>query len=141
MQAKAGYKKQAIPWPKHIIFIPLKRFVHICSFVILAALGLQACRSHSNHGKKIFRYNETTGIASLDPAFARNQSVMWAIHQLYNTLVEVNEHMQVQPSLAKSWEFSPDKRSIVFQLRTDVFFHNDPAFPTGNARSLIARYF
>ncbi len=139
MQAKAGYKKQAIPWPKHIIFIPLKRFVHICSFVILAALGLQACRSHSNHGKKIFRYNETTGIASLDPAFARNQSVMWAIHQLYNTLVEVNEHMQVQPSLAKSWEFSPDKRSIVFQLRTDVFFHNDPAFPNGKGRRLTAR--
>ena len=32
-----------------------------------------------------------TGIASLDPAFAKNQSIMWAVHQLYNTLVEVDQ--------------------------------------------------
>ena len=40
----------------------------------------------------IFHYNESTGIASLDPAFAKNQSIMWAIHQLYNTLVEIDSH-------------------------------------------------
>lgn len=104
----------------------------------MAAL-LAGCRPHQNHGKKIFRYNETTGIASLDPAFARNQSVMWAIHQLYNTLVEVDDSMQMKPSLAKSWQFSADKKTILFQLRTDVFFHDDEAFPGKKGRKLTAQ--
>ncbi len=107
-------------------------------FILLLSIFFISCRSHSHPDKKIFRYNESSGIATLDPAFAKNQSVMWAIHQLYNTLIEVDEHMQLKPSLAKSWEFSADKRSIVFHLRTDVLFHDDPAFPNGKGRKLTA---
>ncbi|MBC7867797.1 MAG: ABC transporter substrate-binding protein, partial [Gloeobacteraceae cyanobacterium ES-bin-316] len=33
---------------------------------------------------------------------------------------------------------SPDKRSIVFHLRTDVFFHDDPVFDNGKGRRLTA---
>ena len=97
-----------------------------------------SCRSHVHPDKKIFRYNEASGIASLDPAFAKNQSIMWAVHQLYNTLVEVDEKMQLKPSLAKSWEFSVDKRSILFHLRTDVFFHDDPVFLNAKGRKMTA---
>lgn len=97
-----------------------------------------SCNPHRHPGKKIFRYNEATGIASLDPAFAKNQSVMWPVHQLYNTLVEVDQEMHIRPSLAKSWEFSSDKLSIVFHLRDDVFFHDDPVFSNGKGRKLRA---
>ncbi len=69
-----------------------------------------------------------TGIASLDPAFAKNQSIMWAVHQLYNTLVEVDSNLQLVPSLAKSWDISPDRLTYTFHLRNDVFFHEDVAF-------------
>lgn len=139
LQTKPGYKKQVKACLKHVIFMPVKHEVQKYCLILLTVLLLQACRSHTSHGKKIFRYNETTGIASLDPAFARNQSVMWAIHQLYNTLVEVNDSMQIIPSIAKSWEFSADKRSIVFQLRTDVFFHDNPVFQNGKGRKLTAQ--
>ena len=84
--------------------------------VLLFVIFLFACKNHSHADKKIFRYNEITGIASLDPAFARNQSIMWAIHQLYNTLVEVDSNMQMKPSLAKSWDFSADNKTIIFHL-------------------------
>jgi peptide/nickel transport system substrate-binding protein len=114
-----------------------KLIIHYALSILL--LFFISCTSHQHPDKKIFRYNESSGIASLDPAFAKNQSVMWAIHQLYNTLVEVDENMQLKPSLAKSWEFSVDKKEIVFHLRTDVFFHDDPAFPKGKGRSLIAK--
>ena len=87
-----------------------------------------SCSVHQHPDKKIFHYNEQTGIASLDPAFAKNQSIMWAIHQLYNTLIEVDEHMQLKPSLAKAWELSPDNLLFTFHLRTDVYFHDDTAF-------------
>lgn len=91
------------------------------------------------HSKKnIFKYNEYTGIASLDPAFAKNQSTMWPAHQLFNTLVEVDDSLLIKPSLAKSWTISEDKRTYTFVLRHDVFFHDDYAFPDGKGRKMVA---
>lgn len=107
--------------------------------IYLALLVLVSCSSQQMTDKKIFRYNESSGIASLDPAFAKNQSIMWAVHQLYNTLVEVDEHLQIKPSLATHWEFSEDKRTIIFHLRTDVRFHNDPVFLNGKGRLVTAK--
>lgn len=120
------------------MFLSRYKLLIINSSLLIVAIALFSCRSHLHPDKKIFRYNEASGIASLDPAFAKNQSVMWAIHQLYNTLVEVDEYMQLKPSLARSWEFSGDKRSIVFHLRQDVFFHDDPVFRNAKGRKLVA---
>ncbi|MBS1743510.1 MAG: ABC transporter substrate-binding protein [Bacteroidetes bacterium] len=99
---------------------------------------LCSCTTHQHPGKKIFRYNQAEGIASLDPAFAKNQSVMWADHQLYNTLTEVDENLQLVPSLAKRWEFTDDNRVIIFHVRTDVFFHDDECFAGGKGRKMKA---
>ena len=107
------------------------------SFILLSII-LLSCASHQHPDKKIFRYNEQTGIASLDPAFAKNQSIMWAIHQLYNTLVEVDDKMQFKPSLATSWELSSDNLRFTFHLRTDVYFHDDAAFANARGRRLTA---
>ncbi len=112
-------------------------FILLWLYFVLLFVSSCASRKHSN--KKIFRYNESSGIASLDPAFAKNQSVMWAIHQLYNTLVEVDENLQIKPSLASHWQFSADKRSIVFNLRTDVYFQDDAAFTNGRGRRVTAQ--
>jgi len=98
-----------------------------------------SCATHVHPDKKIFHYNESSGIASLDPAFAKSQSVMWAVHQLYSTLIEVDSRMQLSPSLAKSWEVSADNLTFTFHLRTDVFFHDDAAFPNGTGRKLTAQ--
>jgi len=105
------------------------------------ALGLLfgACgHSSSSAGKKVFYYNESDGIASLDPAFAKNRSIMWALHQLYNTLVETDNNLRIVPALARSWEVSADRSTWTFRLRTDVFFHDDPVFPDGRGRRLVA---
>lgn len=100
---------------------------------------LSACSSEENNRQfKIFRYNESSGIASLDPAFARNQSIMWAVHQLYNTLIEVDDQLHVKPGLAKSWSISEDGKTIDFSIRTDVYFHDNEVFPNGKGRKMIA---
>jgi oligopeptide transport system substrate-binding protein len=116
----------------------LKFFKLVPIFFALVFL-LCACKDHTHTDKKIFRYNEVTGIATLDPAFARNQSIMWAIHQLYNTLVEVDSNMQLKPSLAKSWNFSADNKTITFHLRNDVYFQDDDCFPNKKGRKLVAK--
>ena len=108
------------------------------SFIVLLIL-LSSCSDHIHQDKKIFHYNEQTGIASLDPAFAKNQSIMWAIHQLYNTLVEVDDQLTIRPSLAKRWELSTDQLVFTFHLRTDVYFHDSPVFADGKGRLLTAK--
>ncbi|MBX2933124.1 MAG: ABC transporter substrate-binding protein [Ferruginibacter sp.] len=97
-----------------------------------------SCKNHTHPGKKIFRYNESSGLASLDPAFAKNKQVMWACHQLYNTLIEIDSNMQMQPSLAKHWNISGDNLVFTFYLRNDVFFTDDACFINGKGRKLTA---
>ncbi|WP_121355110.1 ABC transporter substrate-binding protein [Flavisolibacter nicotianae] len=105
-----------------------------CLFLFILA----SCYSGEKEETAIFHYNETTGVASIDPAFAKNQSIMWVIHQLYNTLVEVDSNLHIVPSLARRWEIAPDKKTYTFFLRGDVFFHDDPCFPNGKGRRLTA---
>jgi ABC-type transport system substrate-binding protein len=106
--------------------------------LIISCALLISCYNKNKKERNIFHYNETTGIASLDPAFAKNQSIMWVIHQLYNTLVEVDQQLNIVPSLAKSWDVSADRLTWTFHLRTDVFFHDDPAFDNGKGRKMTA---
>ena len=104
----------------------------------MTGFSFTACHSLSTSNKKTFRYNEPTGIASLDPAFAKNQSIIWPVHQLYNTMVQTDARLNIVPSLANSWEISDDKKTYVFHLRRDVFFHDNEAFPDGKGRRMNA---
>ncbi|MDX1955555.1 MAG: ABC transporter substrate-binding protein [Chitinophagaceae bacterium] len=106
---------------------------------LISAILQFGCRDRRMHGLKIFHYNEATGIASLDPAFSKNQSVMWAVHQLYNQLVEVDAELQIKPSLAASWTIDPTGTVYQFTLRHDVFFHDNGCFPNGKGRRMVAR--
>ena len=115
----------------------VKNIIRVVLLFVIYLFSVSCGNSKKEH-RNIFRYNEQTGIASLDPAFAKNQSIMWAVHQLYNTLVEVDAQLHIIPSLAKSWQFSEDRKTITFHLRNDVFFHNDEAFPSNRGRRLSA---
>jgi oligopeptide transport system substrate-binding protein len=106
-------------------------------YFIVLCFGVSSC-SHQQQSKNIFHYNEQSGIATLDPAFAKNQSIMWAVHQLYNTLVQIDEHLNIVPSLAKSWNISADNLTFTFHLRDDVFFHDNEAFASGKGRKMTA---
>lgn len=96
----------------------------------VTALFLMACTSEEpkDNSTKVFRYNEHADITSLDPAFARDQRNIWAVHQLYNTLVGLDNELKVVPELASSWKVSSDGLKYTFRLRTDVFFHKSSIF-------------
>jgi oligopeptide transport system substrate-binding protein len=112
---------------------------HFYYFLIgIACLIGYGCTRQQTSGKQVFTYNEPTGIATLDPAFAKNQSIMWSVHQLYNTLVEIDSGLNIVPSLAKSWDVSADRLLYTFHLRTGIFFHDNDAFPNGKGRALTA---
>ncbi|GIV33033.1 MAG: peptide ABC transporter substrate-binding protein [Chitinophagales bacterium] len=86
---------------------------------------------------KVFRYNSSSGITSLDPAFARDQANIWAVNQIYSGLLRFDAHLRIQPDLARSWTISDDGLTYTFYLRQDVFFHDHPLFQ-GKKRKMIA---
>lgn len=88
--------------------------------------------------KKVFRYNESSNITSLDPAFARSQANIWGVNQVFNGLLQLNDQLEIEPCIASSWEVLPDARTYIFHLRTDVFFHDSPCFPGSKGRKVVA---
>jgi peptide/nickel transport system substrate-binding protein len=103
-----------------------------CVFIFF----ISCSRKDDNAGKTVFRYNESAGITSLDPAFAKDQANIWACNQLFNSLVQLDSHLRVVPCLAKSWEISNAGKTYRFILRDDVFFHNTDffSFPGGRRK-------
>jgi len=89
-----------------------------------------ACGRKEKHdpGARVFRYNESKGITSLDPAFARNQTNLWPVSQLFNGLVQLTNELEVRASIAKVWNISDDGCVYTFHLRDDVKFHESPSF-------------
>ncbi len=108
----------------------------IILFLAFAALACQSKKDHSD--KMIFRYNESAGITSLDPAFSRNLENIWACNMLFNGLVEIDDSLQVQPAIAKGWEINSTGTIYRFFLRDDVYFHDSEVFPQGRGRKVVA---
>ena len=90
-------------------------------------------------GKKVFYYNESDGVATLDPAFAKNRSIMWVVHQLYSTLVETDDQLRFVPALARSWEVSADRTMLDLSFARMMFnFWMTQPFPAGRGRRMVA---
>jgi len=116
-------------------------FAGLTSFFLFCLL--MACsRPDTGQGKAgIFRYNEAANITTLDPAYARDQAVIWPVNQIFNGLVQLDERLRIMPCIASSWEVSADGLEYRFHLRTDVFFHQDPAFLPAKSRTVKASDF
>ena len=112
----------------------------LCLFILLVCLA--SCQiEDKNASLSIFKYNESSGINSLDPAFAKDQASIWAVNQLFDGLVELDSNLRIKPAIAKSWSVSSNAKRYVFNLRTDVYFHSHPAFDSKNDRLVKASDF
>ena len=109
----------------------------------LTALLLLGC-SHSDEkalDRQVFRYNEHKNISSLDPAFAKDNANIWAVHQLFNGLVQLDENMKIRPSIANEWEISENGTLYTFYLKPDVYFHDHEKFGPTKTRLVTAADF
>lgn len=105
--------------------------------MVVLVCGCGPKKKSTNDNRTVFRYNEASGITSLDPAFAKGQADIWACNQLYNGLVQMNDALEVIPCIAKRWEISEDGKQYTFYLRNDVLFHPDKVF-NGQKRTVKA---
>ena len=107
----------------------MRQYLFKLSFLLLS---LTSCASFQQDDgfeqMQVFKYNESSGIVSLDPAFAKDLPHIWVCNQLFNGLVALDSTMQLIPDIASHWEISEDGCTYRFHLRTDVKFHTDQKF-------------
>ena len=92
-------------------------------------LSLASCHRDSSNESRVFRYNESANLSSLDPAFARTLEPMWVVDQLFDGLVELDENLRVQPLIARHFELDSTGLVWTFILREGVRFHSAPEVP------------
>ena len=109
-----------------------------CIILLFISCGNQ---TKSNKEHLVFRYNEHKNIGSLDPAFAKDNADIWAINQLYNGLVQMDENLNVKPCIAKDWSISENAQTYSFILRNDVKFHKHELFGNDSTRTVTAHDF
>ena len=109
--------------------------------LILFLLLFSSCvkNNSSDENLKIFKYNESAGILTLDPIYAKDLPHIWACNQIFNGLVAFDDEMNVVPAIAKSWNISDDGMTYTFVLRDDVYFHEDECFVSKTQRRKDAK--
>ncbi len=84
------------------------------------------------------RLGEIAAVESLDPLFASSNSEWRVLNLIYEGLTGLNSSGNPAPALAKRWEVNSDSTQFTFHLRTDVHFHDSPAFENGSGRRVAA---
>jgi peptide/nickel transport system substrate-binding protein len=116
--------------------LPIYSLIFIFTFLV-------SCKDTKkvNNDHLVFRYNEHKNIGSLDPAFAKDNADIWAIHQLFNGLVHMDDSLHVKPSIAKNWTLSDNGLSYNFVLKNNVYFHKHKLFGKDSTRLVTASDF
>ena len=100
--------------------VQLLQYKLIASVIFMLLIACNSTTT-SDRDHLVFRYNEYKNINSLDPAFAKDNSAIWACNQLFNGLVQLDDNLNIQPDIAKSWTISEDAKTYVFNIRNDGF--------------------
>lgn len=87
------------------------------------ALCLASCSSNDRIAGYI-HYRINANPTTLDPALIVDVTGGLIAAKLFNGLVRLDEHLEIIPDLAESWDISPDGIQYTFYLRRDVRFSN-----------------
>ena len=113
-------------------------------FLTVSLLFIFSCRPGEieKDNRTVFSYNEMNGLTSLDPATASNFENITPVNQLFNGLVQMDDKLNVIPCIANKFSVSNDGLVYTFNLRNDVYFHDNICFEKdGKGRKVIAKDF
>jgi peptide/nickel transport system substrate-binding protein len=117
----------------------VKRYVYLFTLILSLSLVLIACNTEKTDGstedKKTGKAQEDKAVeqtlliandqepAGLDPHKVPAHSSIRIYEKVYDSLLRLDENMDLQPELALEWN-QPDDVTYVFKLREGVRFHN-----------------
>lgn len=88
--------------------------------------------------KDVLIVGQGADAVSLDPHATNDQPSSRVSKQIYETLVNQNESMELQPGLAESWE-QVDDLTFEFKLKQGVKFHNGEDFTAEDVKFTLLR--
>ncbi|HLZ55872.1 MAG TPA: peptide ABC transporter substrate-binding protein [Ktedonosporobacter sp.] len=80
-----------------------------------------------------------TDFDTLDPALAHDDPSIHAVQMIFTGLVQLDDHLQVSPALAQTWEQSADGLSWTFHLKPNLKFSDGASLTSGDVAYSIDR--
>lgn len=128
---------------------------HAARLVVLSLslLAVAGCGSSTDHnpsadagaGLKTFRHSLDQAPSTLDPVQATNVYANHVVVNAYDTLFAYKylaRPYQLKPNLADGWpDISADLLTYRIRIKKGVWFQDDPAFPGGQGREVVAADF
>lgn len=109
-----------------------------------AVAALASCKSPPGleEGRKVLHFPLRAKVGTLDPVRCSSQYRGIVGSQIFDTLLEFEypaRPFALKPNLiTRMPEVSEDGLTYRFELRDDVLFQDDPAFPEGRGRKMVA---
>lgn len=137
------------PWHRRLFFLRSIGGVSLaCAVALAGGCGSGVAEGPGRPtlpGPKTFHHSFEQAPASLDPVQATNVYANHVVVNAYDTLFAYKylaRPYQLKPNLAEDWpEISPDLLTYRIRLKRGVRFQDDPCFPGGRGRELVAEDF
>jgi len=110
-----------------------KNMKKVIAIILVSVLLLVGCGSGSSTGglepgdgegiKDTIIFAQGADITSLDPHIGRQLRACTVSSNMFDTLTKFDSDMNIEPSIAESWERLSDL-SVKFNIRKGIKFHN-----------------
>lgn len=122
----------------------MAKIIRSCSTALVAVLALAGCGGSGTdtHAGDSLRIASILAPTTFDPHLARSTAMEPYLTAVYDRLLRFDEAEgadPLQPMVAKEWSYSPDMRSITFELRDDVKFHDGTPVNSAAVKASIER--
>ncbi len=88
----------------------------------------------------VIRAALTAEFDNLDPAYMSLRGMRPVAWAMYNNMLKLQPDGTVKPELARSWEVSPDGKTVTFKLQPNVTFHDGTPLDAAAVKANYDRY-
>ncbi|MEO6695514.1 MAG: ABC transporter substrate-binding protein [Ignavibacteria bacterium] len=114
----------------------MKKFLLLLLIFIITLTS--SCSKKEDFKSKTFNLNLNQGIESLEPVMSNSVQMIWGLAVMMEGLVEFGKDKNIEPCIARSWNISDDALTYTFNLRSDVYFHDNACFPNSVGRKVTS---
>lgn len=117
-----------------------RRLAAVCVAALVAVALVQPVTAQGPIVGGHFRRSLSSDPANLDPGLARLIRQQVILMNIFDTLLDINpKTLKLEPRAAESWSVSADGRTVTFQLRRGMKFHNGREVTADDVKYSIER--
>jgi peptide/nickel transport system substrate-binding protein len=118
-----------------------KLFLLTFALILFSCGGSSESDEENTQGNSIYGGTFTMPVGSyftcVRPVELQKLETAQVYDQILEGLVKYNpKSLEIEPSLASSWDISEDGKTYTFTLREDVYFQDSPCFADGKGRKM-----